>query len=181
MNPIAKAVFGVARVTFEVCAHYWNIGRRRLGLYHHLLVGQAGKSFFERTLRVVFSGCGCVLRLRPSRFPFSGFFRRRRRASRRPRLSLTSHSPRTPFPLFHCPSLPLSPAFSAPLLLLTFLSCAALILCAFPPFDSGYIPRSSLHGCPATLAGLIFSRFSRLHPVNMRPRPVCLPSLVFPC
>ena len=91
----------------------------RLGLYHHLLVGQAGKSFFERTLRVVLPGCGCVLRLRPSRFPFSGFFRRRRRASRRSRPSLTYHSPRTPFPVPHCPSLPLSPAFSAPLLLLT--------------------------------------------------------------
>ena len=42
----------------------------RLGLYHHLLVGQAGKSFFVGTLRVVLSGCGCVLRLRPSRFLF---------------------------------------------------------------------------------------------------------------
>ena len=46
----------------------------RLGLYHHLLVGQAGKSFIVRALRVVFSGCGCVLRLRPSRFPFFFFF-----------------------------------------------------------------------------------------------------------
>ena len=47
---------------------------KRLGLYHHLLVGQAGKSFIVGTLRVVFSGCGCVLRLRPSRFPIFSTF-----------------------------------------------------------------------------------------------------------
>ena len=28
LNPIAKAVFGVASVTFEVCAHYRPIGDR---------------------------------------------------------------------------------------------------------------------------------------------------------
>ena len=66
---------------------------RRLGLYHHLLVGQAGKSFSVGTLRVVFSGCGCVLRLWPSRFPFFCFSRRRRHASRR------LHPPLFLFPL----------------------------------------------------------------------------------
>jgi hypothetical protein len=28
LNPIAKAVFGVASVTFEVCARYWHIKGR---------------------------------------------------------------------------------------------------------------------------------------------------------
>ena len=122
-----------------------------------------------------FSGYGRVVS------HFLVFFRRRRRALRRPRPSLTSHSPRIPFPVFHCPSFPLSPAFSTPLLLLSFLPCVALTLCAFP---SVYLrlPPSFIACLSAPLRWLtpsFFLRFSRPLRVDMRPRPVCLPSPVF--
>ena len=103
--------------------------------------------FFGRTLRVVLSGCGCVLRLRPSRFPFS-FFRRRRRAARRPRPPLSLF----PLVLSSLLSLQLFPLFrlhlSAPLVLLAFSAvrrprppCAPLRLPRVPSYPhpgSGY-------------------------------------------
>ena len=131
---------------------------------------------------MVLSGCGCVLRLRPSRFPFFLVF------STSPlRVAL----PSPPLPSFYVVSPPLCyvaslPSFrlrwDAPLLLLTFLLCASFALCA-PPSAYLQFPPSSVLCLDAPLCWLIFLNFphiSRLPRANMRPRPVRLPSPVPP-
>ena len=105
----------------------------RLGLYHHLLVGQAGKSFIVGTLRVVLSGCGCVLRLRPSRFPFFLLF-----STSPSRVALPSSPsfllpPRLPSPVFCGLSFPLSSTFGCP-------AVAADLSCRVSPSPSARLP-----------------------------------------
>ena len=105
----------------------------RLGLYHHLLVGQAGKSFIVGTLRVVLSGCGCALRLRPSRFPI--FLLLATSPSRVASLSPPSFllPPRLPSPASYSLSFPLSSTFRCP-------AVAADLFCRVSPSPSARIP-----------------------------------------
>ena len=156
-----------------------------LGLYHHLLVGQAGKSFLWKDAKSGTLWLWVRSQATAESFPFFPFFRHRRRAARRPRPLFPSF-PSSSLP---CASLPLFSLFRQRL-------CVPLMQLAFSAVRRPRPPRVSLRLPPSPFPPLIqcldallcwltllnfFSFFSHLAHADMRPRPVNLPSpIIFP-
>ena len=127
---------------------------------------------------MVFSGCGCVLRLRPSRFPFFLlFFSSSSRAPRRSRSPYFLPSfPSSSIPCFIAFFFLLASASGCPAVAADLSSVLALTLCAFPSACFQSFPPSSYVYLPVLAdPPPIFPLFSLLPLTDMRHRPVCLP------